>query len=400
MPPRSKSPMAAYRARVIAIRTKVLDKYDIVGFISAGTYGRVYKAWYITGITDLDASSKNNKDFAIKKFKPDKEGEIIQYTGLSQSAVREMALNRELNHENVIRLQEIFLEDKCIYMVFDYAEHDLLQIIHHHSHTERKAISEQIIRSIMWQLLNGVSYLHQNWVLHRDLKPANIMITGAGCVKIGDLGLARLFHRPLQPLFNGDKIVVTIWYRAPELLLGARHYTTAIGMFCLSRVRHLLTKRYLGRGMYFRGITCTSTYFQGRRSQDGQAKGSAISKESDTKDHGCARNTKRYISHSPDDNLWKKIDGRASSICLNILTCRHSESISLMWISNDRYPFNLKSWFTGTGATNEQGFKLLSCFFEYDPEKRIDASKALRHAFFTEQPRFPPLFDSDAVIMI
>jgi cyclin-dependent kinase 8/11 len=66
--------------------------------------------------------------------------------------------------------------------------------------------------------------------MHRDLKPANIMVTASGEVKIGDLGLARVFWKPLAALFNGDKVVVTIWYRAPELLLGSRHYTAAIGM--------------------------------------------------------------------------------------------------------------------------------------------------------------------------
>jgi cyclin-dependent kinase 8/11 len=105
----------------------------------------------------------------------------------------------------------------------------LQQIIHHHSQTERKPIPEFTIKSFLWQLLNGVAYLHANWVMHRDLKPANILVTAEGVVKIGDLGLARLFHHPLLPLFNGDKVVVTIWYRAPELLLGSKHYTTTIG---------------------------------------------------------------------------------------------------------------------------------------------------------------------------
>lgn len=56
------------------------------------------------------------------------------------------------------------------------------------------------------------------------------MVTADGCVKAGDLGLARIFYKPLQPLYNGDKVVVTIWYRAPELLLGAKHYTPAMGI--------------------------------------------------------------------------------------------------------------------------------------------------------------------------
>lgn len=85
----------------------------------------------------------------------------------------------------------------------------------------------------MFQLLNGVQYLHSSHILHRDLKPANILITAKGVVKIGDLGLARLVQNPLQPLSYGDKVVVTIWYRAPELLMGARHYTKAIDCWAI-----------------------------------------------------------------------------------------------------------------------------------------------------------------------
>ncbi|KAI0017416.1 kinase-like domain-containing protein [Xylariomycetidae sp. FL0641] len=152
-------------------KVRVIDKYKVVGFISSGTYGRVYKALGRQG---------QPGEFAIKKFKPDKEGEQIQYTGISQSAVREMALCSELKHDNVIKLVEIILEDKCIFMVFEYAEHDLLQIIHHHTQQPRHSVPASTVRSIMYQLLNGCQYLHSNWVLHRDLKPANIMVTSAG----------------------------------------------------------------------------------------------------------------------------------------------------------------------------------------------------------------------------
>jgi len=85
----------------------------------------------------------------------------------------------------------------------------------------------------MWQLFDGLNYMHSNWIFHRDLKPANILVMGegqhAGTVKIADFGLARPFQSPLKELFH-DQVVVTIWYRAPELLLGAKHYTKAIGM--------------------------------------------------------------------------------------------------------------------------------------------------------------------------
>ena len=94
-------------------------------------------------------------------------------------------------------------------------------------------VHKGMVKSLLYQILDGIHYLHANWVLHRDLKPANILVMGEGPergrVKIADMGFARLFNSPLKPLADLDPVVVTFWYRAPELLLGARHYTKAIG---------------------------------------------------------------------------------------------------------------------------------------------------------------------------
>ena len=193
--------------------------------------------------TNNELMEDKNQLFAIKKFKSDNHlnknnhdingNEVIHYTGISQSAIREMSLCRELSNKNITKVVDILLENKSIYMAFEYCEHDLLQIIQYHSHPDVKPIPDFTIKSITWQILNGVTFLHKNWIFHRDLKPANIMVSSSGVVKIGDLGLARKFNNPLQSLYTGDKVVVTIWYRAPELLLGARHYTPSIDLWAV-----------------------------------------------------------------------------------------------------------------------------------------------------------------------
>ncbi|NXY44095.1 CDK8 kinase, partial [Ceuthmochares aereus] len=172
---------------------------------------------------------KDDKDYALKQ---------IEGTGISMSACREIALLRELKHPNVISLQKVFLShaDRKVWLLFDYAEHDLWHIIKFHraSKANKKPVQlpRGMVKSLLYQILDGIHYLHANWVLHRDLKPANILVMGEGPergrVKIADMGFARLFNSPLKPLADLDPVVVTFWYRAPELLLGARHYTKAI----------------------------------------------------------------------------------------------------------------------------------------------------------------------------
>ncbi|KAL7796118.1 Pkinase domain-containing protein [Trichoderma ceciliae] len=390
-------------------KARVTERYRIIGFISSGTYGRVYKAVSRTsngegiavvrtpsGLTPTANSSSGQApiEVAIKKFKPDKEGEQVSYTGISQSAIREMSLCSELRHANVIRLVEIILEDKCIFMVFEYAEHDLLQIIHHHTQQPRHPIPPATVKSIMFQLLNGCQYLHTNWVLHRDLKPANIMVTSGGEVKIGDLGLARRFDKPLHSLFSGDKVVVTIWYRAPELILGSYHYTPAIDMWAVGCIfAELLSLRPIFKGEEAKMDSKKTVPFQ--RNQM----------------HKIAE-----IMGLPTKDRWPLLPAMPEYSQLNTLSAmqhsthsHHHHSHHQTPSANRGYPStsSLEKWYYSTINNNSgagsaasgpngqpalqslgaEGYKLLAGLLEYDPEKRLTAAQALQSVFFSSGDR-------------
>ena len=274
-----------------------------------------------------------------------------------------MALCTELSHPNVVHTVEIILEDKCIFIVFEYAEHDLLQIIHHHTQSNRSAIPAKSVKSILFQLLRGLLYLHQNWVMHRDLKPANIMVSSDGAVKIGDLGLARLFYKPLQSLFTGDKVVVTIWYRAPELLLGSRHYTPAVDLWAVGCIfAELLSLRPIFKGEEAKMDSKQKVPFQ--------------------------RNQMQKIVEiigMPIKDRWPLLGSMPEY-----------PQLSSLAQGNPRVnrPMGLENWYNQTVTQNKypdglgmspgrDGLELLRGLLDYDPQKRLTAEQALQHTYFT-----------------
>ncbi|KAM9972154.1 hypothetical protein ACTFIW_003511 [Dictyostelium discoideum] len=316
-------------------RLDVQEKYTFSYEIGSGTYGMVYKA---------DDKKRPNNKVAVKKFRSTKEGE-----GLSLTAYREIGLLKELSNENIVKLLDVCLnpKDKLLYLIFDYAEFDLFGIIKYHRENGSH-FSDATIKSLIWQVLNGIHYLHSNWVIHRDLKPSNILVMGegkeCGTVKIGDFGLARIFQSPLKPL-NENGVVVTIWYRSPELLLGSKHYTRAVDIWAI--------------GCIFAELITTKPLFPG--------------KEKDPK----------IPSLFQDDQVEKiiRVLGKPTlDMWPDIKHLPEWKRLSSM----EAFPNSLAKC-VGIDE-NSQAYDLLSKMILYDPSKRITASEALDHPYFKELP--------------
>lgn len=122
-----------------------------------------------------------------------------------------------------------------MYMVTPYMDHDLSGLLDNPAVT----FTQPQIKCYMLQLLQGLRYLHENHILHRDMKAANLLINNKGILQIADFGLARHYDgavpQPGKPMGEGRRdytgLVVTRWYRPPELLLQLRQYTTAIDVW-------------------------------------------------------------------------------------------------------------------------------------------------------------------------
>ncbi|XP_054312826.1 cyclin-dependent kinase 3 isoform X2 [Pongo pygmaeus] len=172
-----------------------MDVFQKVEKIGEGTYGVVYKA----------KNRETGQLVALKKIRLDLEME-----GVPSTAIREISLLKELKHPNIVRLLDVVHNERKLYLVFEFLSQDLKKYM---DSTPGSELPLHLIKSYLFQLLQGVSFCHSHRVIHRDLKPQNLLINELGAIKLADFGLARAFGVPLRTythevtrkaLFPGD----------------------------------------------------------------------------------------------------------------------------------------------------------------------------------------------------
>jgi len=250
--------------------------------------------------------------------------------GLPISSMREINLLLNIRHENIVELREIAVGKslRSIFLVMTYCEQDLASLLDNMS----QPFTEAQVKCIALQLFRGLDYIHKRFIIHRDIKVSNLLLTDGGCLKIADFGLARQFTLP-----NGamTQMVVTLWYRAPELLFGSKYQTTAIDIWSAACViGELLCHRPLLPG----------------RSEIHQI------------------NVIIDMFGTPNEKIWRGFNDLPA---LKNFTLRQQPYNNIKqtfpWLSN-------------------AGFRLINFMFMFDPSKRATAEDCLRSSYFKEAP--------------
>jgi cyclin-dependent kinase len=297
-----------------------MDKYQKIEKLGEGTYGIVYKA----------QNKQTGEIVALKRIRLDKDDE-----GIPSTAIREISLLKELRHPNIVKLLDILHSEKKLTLVFEYLETDLKKWL-----DGRGGVADAddlpVIKSYLYQLLQGVAHCHAKMVLHRDLKPQNLLLQSRkGELKIADFGLARAFGAPVRAYSHE---VVTLWYRAPDVLLGSRFYSTSIDMWSVGCI---FAEMLLGRPL-FPGSTVEDQF---------------------------VRIQKTLGTPSVDDwpSLVEFEDWREEGRRAAMFPGHRKMDLSRMFSQLDKH-----------------GIDLLCRLLKYDPDARISASEALKHPFFND----------------
>lgn len=305
--------------------SRQVTEYERMNTIDEGMYGVVHRA----------RSKDTGEVVALKRIKMDMGFGVFPITSL-----REINILLSMNHPNVVNLKEIVVGKSLdeIYMVMEYMEHDLKALMR----SMKQPFRQAEVKCLLKQLLSATDAMHQYWILHRDLKTSNLLMNNKGILKVCDFGLARRYS---DPIGNYTVPVVTLWYRAPELLLGSKTYGPAIDMWSV--------------GCIFLELLKKDNPLQGKTEFEQLEK------------------IFRLLG-TPKVAEWPEFP--------QLPNCRRFDFLKKQFPSKLRDQLPRQS-FSGAPYLSDVGLDLLSRMLTYNPAKRITAAAALEHPYFDETPR-------------
>jgi serine/threonine protein kinase len=291
--------------------------------LGLGTYGKMYQAW----------DRELGEIVAVKRY-----CELGEKKGISWEAIREISLLHELNHPNIIKLKDCFQTESSVlgktvrplHAVFEILDRDLRKYLDSIS----KPLEQQLVKSYLFQMLLGVSFCHARGVMHRDLKPQHLLINNAGALKLGGFGSARAFTLPIRALTHE---ITTLWYRAPEVLLGSRYYCPAVDMWAVGSI----FVEMVNRVPLFSGDSEIGQLYRIFR-----------------------------LLGTPNSDIWPGV-------------CELPEYAVTFpkWATPPAASLLISSCGRGVGG---HGLDLLEKLLKYDPAQRISAKRALQHPYFDD----------------
>lgn len=292
-------------------------RFEKVEKLGEGVYGKVYKV----KLSENEVDSGKQQYYAIKVFK---ENSLTE--GMDVTALREISILKEIKHENIVKLHDMFYGITSLFLAYEYVDIELSKILY-----SPLNLNESIIKNFMYQMLSGLATLHKNGVLHRDLKPQNLLINSNGILKIADFGFARFIASPEEEMTGG---VISDWYRPPEILFGAKYYSYSIDVWSI--------------GCIF---------------------GELILKEPLFRATGEVEMLKKIFSllGVPDDS-WPD--------------CNQLPKFLLF---EGGVPITIKEKFS-TYSISKEGIDLLEKMLKLNPNKRISAEEALNDVYFKTEP--------------
>lgn len=293
-----------------------MHRYQEGKTIGEGTYGVVKKAF----------DKSRGVYVALKKMRLDSEEE-----GIPGTAIREISLLKQLNHENILELFDVIHHNKQLILVFELLDMDLKKYMEATVGKGKGGLPIQTVRSFTKQLVNGIAHCHKEKVIHRDLKPQNLLINSDLTLKIADFGLARAYGIPVRSYTNE---VVTLWYRAPDILLGEKKYSIPVDMWSV--------------GCIFAEMFTGEALFRGQN------------------------------EHTQLEVIFKKLGPPNSRTFPNYNTLSE-------W--KDEYANIRKKSPTveeSTAGLPKEGMDLLLKLLRYDPKRRYSARRSLKHPFLAD----------------